>query len=144
MVKINTRAKVKPIDSVRNEIMTYFENSEELVLAKKYGTQRQFNYYFKFENEEPFLIYLNVGEEGIRFTIKCLQFPDFITLDELIDKYPDSGSSSFNLGHPIKVISFLFVNSTQLKVSEVKGDVPQEKKHTIISPTELMQFVAPH
>tara|TARA_R110002124_G_scaffold204112_5_gene370571 strand:- start:1002 stop:1409 length:408 start_codon:yes stop_codon:yes gene_type:complete len=135
---------MKSIESLRTEIKAFYQTSKELTLSEKFVKHRQFNYYFQINTDTPYLLYLNMGEEGIRFTLKCLEFPDVSTLQMLIANYPHLGSSSFNMGHPIKAVSFLYHFPNTISITEVRGNVAIEAGNTEISIAELLEVIAPN
>lgn len=112
---------MESLEYLRNEIKTYFPESKELQLSAAYDGQPRFNFYFEIAPEQRYLLYLNWDGDGDGFTLKCLEFPDVVTLCELADAYTDKGSKMFNIGRPVATLSFVYRGADHLSVTGFRG-----------------------
>ena len=132
------------IDNLRDEIKSYFPESSELKLSKKFAQHRRFNFYFKIIPDYSYLLYLNWDGEGeYRFTLKCLEFSNAEVLNDLIEAYPETGSKVFNIGKPRSTVSFIYRSENKLSVTDVKGAVDINFDWNEITAKKLMECVDP-
>ncbi|MCE7060857.1 hypothetical protein [Dyadobacter sp. CY343] len=128
---------------LRDGIRTYFSESTELQLGGKLATQRRFNFYFKINPAEPYLVYLNWDGEEDRFTLKCLEFSDPGQLNQLVAAYPETGSKVFNAGKPRSAVSFLYQGKSRLSRLHFNGVINEKIEAPEIDAPQLLRCVDP-
>ena len=131
-----------PIDHLRNEIKSHFPESSELHLSGSFSKHLRFNFYFKITDNYPYLLYLNWDGE-IRFTLKCLEFSAADLLNGLIEAYPEAGSKIFNVGKPVRTVSFIYRSTERLSFTDLKGPIDIHFDWNETSCKKLMECVDP-
>lgn len=128
---------------LRKKINAYFPDSAELQLGGKLATQRRFNFYFKINQGQRYLLYLNWDGEEDRFTLKCLEFADTELLSSLIAAYPESGSKVFNAGKPRSLVSFEYTAEGQLSALQFQGIVNEELQTAVTGAEQILRAIDP-
>jgi hypothetical protein len=129
------------LDYLRDQIRTYFPESKELQLSPAFDGQRRYNFYFEIAPNQRHLLYLNWDGDIDGFTLKCLEFPDLILLNELIGAYTEKGSKVFNIGQPVATLSFVYQGNDNLRVRTYTGKTHIDTHE--ISARNLMYAVNP-